>query len=73
MYVHFYQIIKSQGPGPYYSQHHADNKYFSGLEGKRTCFPWLGKWKKFENVLPEKKVTLPWLVNSDIVKHENLT
>ena len=30
--IHAYQKIKKQGPGPYKSLHHADNrKYFSGL------------------------------------------
>ena len=31
-YIHVYQIIKNQGPCPYNSLRHADNrKYFSGL------------------------------------------
>ena len=31
VYIHVYQIIKNQGPGPYNSLRHADNrKYFSG-------------------------------------------
>ena len=30
--IHAYQKIKNQGPGPYKSLHHTDNrKYFSGL------------------------------------------
>ena len=39
------------------------------MEGKRTCFTWRrGKWEKFGDVLAEKKVTLSWLMNSNMVK-----
>ena len=35
--IYVYQIIKNQGPGPYNSLHHADNrKYFSGLSLTRN-------------------------------------
>ena len=37
MYIHVYQIIKNQGPGPYNSLHHANNrKYFSGLSNTKS-------------------------------------
>ena len=76
MYIRVYQILKNRGPGPYNSLRHADNrKYFLGLsltrmEGKCTCFTWEGKWEKFGNAIAQKKVTLYWLVNSDMVKPE---
>ena len=75
VYINVDQIIKNRGPGPYNSLRHADNrKYFSGLyreiKGKRTCFSWREKWEKFGDVLAEKKVTLSWLMNSDVVKPE---
>ena len=35
-------------------------------------FTWQGKWEKFGDVLAEKKVTLSWLMNSDMVKPEKL-
>ena len=31
---------------------------------------WRGEWEKFGDVLAEKKVTLSWLMNSNMVKHE---
>ena len=37
---------------------------------KRTCFTWRGKWEKPGTVLADKKVTLSWLVNSNMVKPE---
>ena len=40
------------------------------MEGKHTCFTWQGKWKKFGDVLAEGKITLLWLVNSNIVTTE---
>ena len=77
MYVHVYQITKNRGPGPCNSLRHADNrKYFSGLSLTRnrgkmcTCFTWRGKWEKFGDVLAEKKVSLSWLMNSNMVKPE---
>ena len=37
MYIHVYQIMKNQGPGPYNSLHHTDNsKYFSDLSLNRN-------------------------------------
>ena len=77
-HTHVYHITKSRGPGLYNSLRHADNKkYFSGLslreiKGKRTCFTWQGKWKKFGDVLAEKKITLSWLMNSNMVKPEKV-
>ena len=38
------------------------------IEGMCTCFTWRGKWKKFGDVLAEKKVSLSWFVNSNRVK-----
>ena len=75
VYIHVYRITKNWGPGPYNSLRHADNRrYFSGLyreiKGNRTCFTWRGKWEKFGDVLAEKKVTLSWLMNSNMVKPE---
>ena len=42
------------------------------FEGKRICFTWRGKWENIGDVLAEKKVTLSWLTNSDMVKPEKL-
>ena len=42
------------------------------IEGKHTCFTWRGKWGKFGYVLTKKKVTLSWLMNSNMVKPEQL-
>ena len=37
VYIHAYQIIKDQGPGPNNSLCHADNrKYFSGLSNAKS-------------------------------------
>ena len=33
-------------------------------------FYWRGKWEKIGDVLAEKKVTLSWLMNSNMVKPE---
>ena len=38
--------------------------------GKCTCFTWRGKWEKFGDVLAEGKVTLLWLMKSNMVKPE---
>ena len=35
-------------------------------------FTWWGNWEKFGDVLPEKKVTLSRLMNSNMVKPEKL-
>ena len=76
VYIYVYHMMKNQGPGPYNSLHHADNrKYFLGLypmrnrrEAHMFC---LGKevrriWRRF----CWEKVTLSWLMNSNIVKPE---
>ena len=42
------------------------------FEGKRICFTWRGKWENIGDVLAEKKVTLSWLTNSDMVNPEKL-
>ena len=60
---------------------HADNrKHLLGLSlslsnakskgSKRTCFTCRGKWGKSGNVLAKKKVTLSWLINSNVIKPE---
>ena len=36
------------------------------------CFTWQGKWEKFGDVLAKEKVTLSWLVNSNMIKPENI-
>ena len=78
VYIHVYQIIKNWGPGPYNSVCHTDNRnYFlvylwCKIERKCTCFTWQGKWKKSEDVLAEKKVTLSWLMNLNMVRSEKL-
>ena len=37
LYTHVYHIMKNEGPGPYNSLRHVDNrKYFSGLSLKRN-------------------------------------
>ena len=38
------------------------------IEGKRKCFTWRGKWEKFGDVPAEGKVTLLWLMNSNMFK-----
>ena len=40
------------------------------MEEKRTCFTWGEKWEKFGDVHAERKVTLSWLINSNMVKTE---
>ena len=40
------------------------------MEGEGACFTWREKWEKIGYVLAEKKVTLSWLMNSNIVKAE---
>ena len=71
-----YQITKNWGPGPYNSLHHADNRrYFSGLPltwnlMEVYIFYLARGLGKFGHVLAEKKVTLQWLMNSNMVKHE---
>ena len=75
VYTHVYRVIKNWGPGPYNSLRHADKrKYILGLSYSKskgsTCVrsTWWGKWEKGGYVLAEKKVTLSWLMNSDMVK-----
>ena len=76
VYIHVYQITKNWGPGPYNSLRHADNRrYFSGLSLTRNrrevhMFYLAREVGKFGHVLAEKKVTLSWLMNSNIVKPE---
>ena len=40
------------------------------IEGKCTYFTWGGKWEEFGYVHAEKKVTLSWLINLNIVRPE---
>ena len=42
------------------------------IERKRTCFARRWKKKKFGDVLAEKKVTLSWLMHSNMVKPEKI-
>ena len=76
VYIYVYHMMKNQGSGPYNSLHHADNrKYFlvyiqCEIEGTRTCFVWWRKWEESGDVFVEKRVTLSWLMNSNIVKPE---
>ena len=68
--------VYSWGPGPYNSLYQADNrKYFSGLsltwiERKYTCSFGKSSEEKFGDIVAEKKVTLSWLLNSNMVKPE---
>ena len=77
VYIHVYRITKNWGPGPYNSLRHADNRrYFSGLSLTRNrreahMFYLAREVGKFGHVLAEKKVTLWWLMNSNMVKPEN--
>ena len=72
-------MTKNRGPGPYNYLCHADNrKYISGLSltqnwRKAHMFYWWGKWEIFWDVLAEKKVTLSWLLNSNMVKPEKVS
>ena len=76
VYIHVYQKIKNIGPGPYNSLSHTDNiKYFSDLSliwnwGEAHMFYQWGKQEKFGDVLAERKVTLSWLMDSNMVKPE---
>ena len=76
VYIHAYRITKYWGPGLYNSLRHADNRrYFSGLSLTRNrreahMFYLAREVGKFGHVLAEKKVTLSWLMNSNIVKPE---
>ena len=73
LYTHVYQIIKNWGPGPYYSLRHADRKYFSGLSLTRNwrevhMFYSAREVGKIWRCSCWKKVTLLWLMNSNMVK-----
>ena len=78
VFIHVYCIPKNWGPGPYNSLRHADNtRYFSGLSLTRNrrkahMFYLAREVRKFEYVLAEKKVTLSWLMNFNMVKPEKL-
>ena len=75
VYIHVCQI-KKWGPGPYISLNHADNRRcFSGLSLTRNrkeahMFYLAREVGKCGHVLAEKKVTLSWLKNSNMVKSE---
>ena len=74
VYIHVCQKIKKCRPGPYNSLRHADNIiYFLGLSltwnrEEALMFYCRGKWEKFGDVLGERKVTLSWLMDSNMVK-----
>ena len=61
VYIHFYQITKNWGPGPYNSLHHVDNRrYFLGLyltwnRREVHMFYLVREVGKFGHVLVEKK------------------
>ena len=76
VYIHVCQIIRNQGPGPYNSLRHADNrKYFSSLslmQNQREAHMfylarevgknwWCSSWEKGN---------LSWLMSSNTVKPE---
>ena len=42
------------------------------IEGKRRYFTWRGKSEKFGDAPSEEKLTLSWLLNSNMVKPEKL-
>ena len=76
VYIHVYHIINNRGPGPYNSLHHVDNRiYFLGLSlmwnrKEALIFTWREKWEEFGDVPAEKKITLSWLMNSNMIKPE---
>ena len=78
VYIHVYQITKNWGPGLYKSLRHTDNrKYFSGLslmQNRREAhmFYLAKEVGNFGHVLTEKKVTLSWLMNSNMVIPEKI-
>ena len=63
VYIHVCQIIRNQGPGPYYLLRYAESrKYFSGLsliQNQREAHVLLGEGsgKKLVMFLLKKKVT----------------
>ena len=69
VYIHVYQITKDWGHGPY------NKRYFPGLSLTRNrrevhMFYLAREVEKFGHVLAEKRVTLQWLMNSNMVKPE---
>ena len=68
--------MKNRRPGLYNSLRHADNrKYFLGRSltqnrGDEHIIYMVREVGKFGDVLAEKKVTLSWLMNSNMVKPE---
>ena len=68
--------LKNWVPGPYNYLRHADNtKYFTGLSLTRNrreahMFYWREKREKFGDVFAERKITLSWSVDSNMVKPE---
>ena len=72
VYIDVYWIIKNWGPGPY--RCYADNRRcFLGLSltwnrGEAHMFYLTREVGKFGHPLAEKKVTLSWLTNSNMVK-----
>ena len=74
VYIHGYRTTKNWGPGPYNALCHADNRrYFSGLtrnQREAHMFYLAREVGKLGHVLAEKKVTLEWLMNSNMVKPE---
>ena len=76
VYINVYQITKNWGPGPYNPLCHADNRrYFGGLslsgnQREVHMFYLVREVGKCGHFLAEKKVTLYWLMNSNMVKPE---
>ena len=76
VYIHVYRITKNWGPGLDNSLRHADNsRYFGGLSlmqnRREEHMLYLAREVgKFGHVHTEKKVTLHWLMNSDLLKPE---
>ena len=74
VFTHVYRIIKNWGPGPYNSLRHTDNRRcLSGLFLTRNrrgahMFYLVREGGEFGYVLAEKKVTVSWLMNSNMVK-----
>ena len=71
VFIHVCCLTKIWGPDPYNSLRHADN--FSALSVTRNrreaqMFYLAREIRKFGYVLAEKKVTLSWLMNSNMVK-----
>ena len=73
VYIHAYQVITNRGPDPYNSLlRTANKKWFSGLFLNQKEARIIHSVRKETDVFTEKKVTLSWFTNSNMVKPEKL-